>query len=75
MTSSALCAREDWSVVEAARMMARHGVKRLLVVDADGRLIGVVSSAAGPDDPSGPPLHSVRVADGSPVPAQPGASS
>ncbi|MFE5190909.1 CBS domain-containing protein [Streptomyces sp. NPDC056628] len=43
MTSPALCAREDWSVVDAARMMARHGVKRLLVVDADGRLIGVVS--------------------------------
>ncbi|MFC9955901.1 CBS domain-containing protein [Streptomyces nigra] len=43
MTSPALCAREDWSVVDAARMMARHRVKRLLVVDADGRLIGVVS--------------------------------
>ncbi|KAB2970868.1 CBS domain-containing protein [Streptomyces sp. SS1-1] len=43
MTSPALCAREDWSVVDAARTMARHRVKRLLVVDADGRLIGVVS--------------------------------
>ncbi len=43
MTSPALCAREDWSVVDAARMMARHRVKRLLVVDGDGRLIGVVS--------------------------------
>jgi len=43
MTSPALCAREDWSVVDAARMMARHRVKRLLVVDADGHLIGVVS--------------------------------
>ncbi|MFJ8593467.1 CBS domain-containing protein [Streptomyces sp. NPDC093598] len=43
MTSPALCAREDWSVVDAARVMARHGVKRLLVVDDEGRLIGVVS--------------------------------
>ncbi|MFJ4467846.1 CBS domain-containing protein [Streptomyces sp. NPDC089424] len=43
MTSPALCARADWSVVEAARVMARHGIKRLLVVDDDRRLIGVVS--------------------------------
>ncbi|WP_217255011.1 CBS domain-containing protein [Streptomyces sp. AC602_WCS936] len=43
MTSPAVCAREDWSVVEAARVMARHGIKRLLVVDEAGRLIGVVS--------------------------------
>ncbi|MBT2410587.1 CBS domain-containing protein [Streptomyces sp. ISL-12] len=43
MTSPAVCAREDWSVVDAARVMARHGIKRLLVVDADERLIGVVS--------------------------------
>ncbi|MGW1542180.1 CBS domain-containing protein [Streptomyces sp. NPDC002309] len=43
MTSPAVCAREDWSVVEAARVMARHGIKRLLVVDDDRRLIGVVS--------------------------------
>ncbi|WP_217139853.1 CBS domain-containing protein [Streptomyces sp. AC627_RSS907] len=43
MTSPAVCAREDWSVVDAARVMARHGIKRLLVVDDGGRLIGVVS--------------------------------
>jgi CBS-domain-containing membrane protein len=43
MTSPALCAREDWSVVDAARVMARHRIKRLLVVDDDGRLAGVVS--------------------------------
>ncbi|KFG77325.1 CBS domain-containing protein [Streptomyces mutabilis] len=43
MTSPAVCAREDWSVVDAARAMARHGIKRLLVVDEAGRLIGVVS--------------------------------
>ncbi|MFD6325866.1 CBS domain-containing protein [Streptomyces sp. NPDC058442] len=43
MTSPALCAAEDWSVVDAARVMARHGIKRLLVVDGAGRLRGVVS--------------------------------
>ncbi|CAM5307123.1 CBS domain-containing protein OS=Streptomyces tendae OX=1932 GN=GUR47_23325 PE=4 SV=1 [Streptomyces tendae] len=43
MTSPALCARESWSVVDAARVMARHRIKRLLVVDEDGRLAGVVS--------------------------------
>ncbi|MER7577019.1 CBS domain-containing protein [Streptomyces sp. NPDC126514] len=43
MTSPALCARPEWSVVDAARVMARHGVKRLLVTDAEGGLIGVVS--------------------------------
>ncbi|MEU3661341.1 CBS domain-containing protein [Streptomyces sp. NPDC032940] len=43
MTSPAVCARTDWSVVEAARVMARHGIKRLLVVDEGERLIGVVS--------------------------------
>ncbi|WSQ06981.1 CBS domain-containing protein [Streptomyces sp. NBC_01231] len=43
MTSPAVCAREDWSVVDAARVMAQHGIKRLLVVDEGQRLIGVVS--------------------------------
>ncbi|MEU9554105.1 CBS domain-containing protein [Streptomyces fumanus] len=43
MTSPAVCAREDWSVVDAARVMARHGIKRLLVTDEADRLIGVVS--------------------------------
>ncbi|MDG9724995.1 MULTISPECIES: CBS domain-containing protein [unclassified Streptomyces] len=43
MTSPAVCARESWSVVDAARVMARHGIKRLLVVDEAGRLVGVVS--------------------------------
>ncbi|GAA3950462.1 CBS domain-containing protein [Streptomyces marokkonensis] len=43
MTSPAVCARESWSVVDAARVMARQGIKRLLVVNDAGRLIGVVS--------------------------------
>ncbi|MEU0071447.1 CBS domain-containing protein [Streptomyces sp. NPDC006332] len=43
MTSPAVCAGEDWSVVDAARVMAQHGIKRLPVVDEGRRLIGVVS--------------------------------
>lgn len=43
MTSPPVCASRDWDVVEAARVMAHQGIKRLLVVDGEGRLIGVVS--------------------------------
>ncbi|MFB6613049.1 CBS domain-containing protein [Streptomyces sp. NPDC056367] len=43
MTSPAVTARPDWSVVRAARVMQRHGVKRLPVVDEDGRVSGVLS--------------------------------
>lgn len=43
MTSPAVTARPRWSVVEAARAMARHHVKRLPVVDDAGRLVGLVS--------------------------------
>ncbi|GAA0643991.1 CBS domain-containing protein [Streptomyces thermocarboxydovorans] len=43
MTSPPVCAFEDWEVVQAARVMAERGIKRLLVVDGEGRLIGVVS--------------------------------
>ncbi|MFG2030745.1 CBS domain-containing protein [Streptomyces sp. NPDC048825] len=43
MTSPAVTARPQWSVVEAARAMARHHVKRLPVVDDAGRLVGIIS--------------------------------
>lgn len=43
MTSPAVMARPQWSVVEAARAMARHHVKRLPVVDDAGQLVGIVS--------------------------------
>ncbi|WP_175408334.1 CBS domain-containing protein [Streptomyces sp. TRM64462] len=43
MTSPAVVAEPDWSAVEAARVMERHRIKRLPVVDASGRLIGVLS--------------------------------
>lgn len=43
MSSPAVCARPEWTVVEAARVMEQRHFKRLLVVDEAGRLIGVVS--------------------------------
>ncbi|WP_329289209.1 CBS domain-containing protein [Streptomyces pseudovenezuelae] len=43
MTSPAVTARPQWSVVEAARAMAHHHVKRLPVVDDLGLLVGIVS--------------------------------
>ncbi|MER6216137.1 CBS domain-containing protein [Streptomyces sp. NPDC001272] len=43
MTSPAITARPDWSVVRAARIMHRHQVKRLPVIDADGTVTGVLS--------------------------------
>lgn len=43
MTSPAVCVHEDARVTEAARIMARKRVKRLPVVDGEGRLTGVVS--------------------------------
>lgn len=43
MTAPAITTRPYTSVVSAARLMAEHGVKRLPVVDDEGRLEGVVS--------------------------------
>ena len=43
MTSPAVCVRADAGLAEAARTMAHRKVKRLPVVDAEGRLEGVVS--------------------------------
>ncbi|WP_030963129.1 CBS domain-containing protein [Streptomyces sp. NRRL S-378] len=43
MTSPAVTARPEWSVVRAARVMQRHRVKRLPVVDAEGRVVGILS--------------------------------
>ena len=43
MSAPAVCARPEWSVVEAARLMEVHSVKRLPVVDETDRLLGIVS--------------------------------
>ncbi|CAG7613894.1 CBS domain-containing protein [Actinacidiphila bryophytorum] len=45
MSSPAIIAHPEWSVVQAARVMDRGHVKRLPVVDEIGRLIGIVSRA------------------------------
>ncbi|MFD4502834.1 CBS domain-containing protein [Streptomyces sp. NPDC058457] len=45
MTVPAITVHPGATLPEAARTMARHGVKRLPVVDADGLLRGVVSRA------------------------------
>jgi CBS domain-containing protein len=43
MSAPPVCARPDWTVVEAARLMEAQGVKRLPVVDETDRLLGIVS--------------------------------
>ena len=43
MSAPAVCARPEWSVVEAARLMALRNIKRLPVVDEADRLKGIVS--------------------------------
>ena len=43
MSAPAVCARPEWTVVEAARLMAVRNVKRLPVVDEADRLKGIVS--------------------------------
>lgn len=43
MSAPAVCARPEWTVAEAARLMEAQGVKRLVVVDGDDHLLGVVS--------------------------------
>ncbi|MFJ2510383.1 CBS domain-containing protein [Streptomyces griseoviridis] len=45
MTAPPVTAQPQWDVVEAARVMERHHVKRLPVVDGAGRLVGIVSRA------------------------------
>ncbi|MGW1092997.1 CBS domain-containing protein [Streptomyces sp. NPDC002596] len=43
MSAPAVCARPEWNVVEAARLMEVHKVKRLPVVDETDKLQGIVS--------------------------------
>lgn len=43
MTSPAVVARPEWSVVKAARVMEKNRIKRLPVTDDAGRVIGVLS--------------------------------
>ncbi|GAA3434923.1 CBS domain-containing protein [Kutzneria kofuensis] len=43
MSSPAVCVHPDTTVAHAAKLLAEEGVRRLPVVDADGRLVGIVS--------------------------------
>ncbi|MFF8941503.1 CBS domain-containing protein [Streptomyces sp. NPDC014864] len=43
MTAPPVTARPEWTVVEAARLMDAHRIKRLPVVDEAGVLVGIVS--------------------------------
>ncbi|MEU9073771.1 CBS domain-containing protein [Kitasatospora sp. NPDC004745] len=43
MTGQPVCTTPGTSVVAAARLMSRHGLKRLPVLDEEGRVIGMVS--------------------------------
>lgn len=43
MSAPAVCARPEWTVVEAARLMEVQDVKRLPVVDETDKLLGIVS--------------------------------
>ncbi|MFI1731168.1 CBS domain-containing protein [Streptomyces acidicola] len=43
MSAPVVCARPEWTVVEAARLMETQNVKRLPVVDEADRLQGIVS--------------------------------
>ena len=45
MTRRVVCAREDDPVVHAASLMKGHRIRRVVVLDGDGRLAGIVSLA------------------------------
>jgi CBS domain-containing protein len=43
MTEGVISANEDDSVEDAAQIMSEHQIRRLPIVDADNRLVGIVS--------------------------------
>jgi len=43
LTAPAITVRADENVAAAARLVLRHGIKRIPVVDDNGRLVGIVS--------------------------------
>ena len=64
MTPDAICCREDDDVDEAARLMQDRRVRRIVVLDSRGRLVGILSLgdlATGSEDPHrvGEVLHAV----------------
>jgi CBS domain-containing protein len=45
MTPNPVCVRQDEEVDEAVHMMSQRRVRRLPVVDTDGKLVGIISQA------------------------------
>lgn len=43
MTEGIICASEDDTVEDAARLMSKHQIRRLPVVNAEKRLVGIVA--------------------------------
>lgn len=43
MSEGVVCANEDDSIEEAARIMSEHQIRRLPIVDAEQQLVGIVS--------------------------------
>jgi hypothetical protein len=45
MTSNPVTCQEDWDVMQAVKTMADHQVRRIPIVDSNGRLTGIVAQA------------------------------
>jgi CBS domain-containing protein len=43
MSAPAVSVRPETTIVQAAQLLDRHRIKRLPVVDDEGRLVGIVS--------------------------------
>jgi CBS domain-containing protein len=64
MTTEVVCCQEDDEVERAAGLMQREQLRRLLVIDAGGRLVGIVSlgdlvQKTGDDELAGQTLEKV----------------
>jgi CBS domain-containing protein len=61
MTSQVFCCFEDESIEEAARLMQEHTVRRILVLDRDKRMVGIITlddlSSLSREERAGPVLE------------------
>ncbi|MEO8007935.1 MAG: CBS domain-containing protein, partial [Betaproteobacteria bacterium] len=46
MGNALVSVKEDWGIAEVVELMQLKGLRRLVVTDADGYLIGIVAAAA-----------------------------
>lgn len=44
MGNTLVSVREDWSTAEVVELMQIRGVRRMVVIDADGHLVGIVTA-------------------------------